>query len=191
MGRTKRRKTGKRKNRKHRGLHGVTKAVNSGRAIDALKEGGLILLAGIAASGAGAAIGKHSLLVGIPVTIAGAYAKNKYIMAAGVGLALSNGFQRATTSSVSGVDGFDIKQIAQDAKDRVGTFFENFKEKLYIPATTLDTGTDGLGANDGARYFINPYSAKELDLSELERVEQQVAAMNQGTSGLEDIDREF
>jgi len=187
MGRTKRKK-GK-KSKKHGGLSGITSGFSKGRALGSLKDAGLVLLAGIAAGGAGAAFGKHSLLASIPVTIAGAYFDNKYILAAGVGLAVANVPSIKSTSGTNGVDGFDIKQIAQDAKDRVGTYFENFKEKLYIPAS--DSATNGLQGNDDTKYFINPYSTKDLDLSAMERVEEQVAAMNQSTNGLFDIDREF
>jgi hypothetical protein len=183
MGRTKRKK-GK-KSKKRGGLSGFTAAVSKGKALNALKEAGLMLVAGIAGGGAGAAIGKNSLLLGIGTTLAGAYFDSKYVMAAGLGLAVSN--VPATKSSVSGVDGFDFKQIAQDAKDRVGQYFDNFKEKLYIPA---GSSTNGLQGND-VKYFINPYSGNDLDLSAMERVEQHVAAMNQGTDGLSDIDREF
>jgi len=89
-----------------------TTEVNSSQAyIDTAKEGGLVLVSAIAACGVGAAIGKHSLIVGIPVTLVGVYKKNPYIVAAGLGLALSNGFQRSS-STVQGVNGVDFKQVA-------------------------------------------------------------------------------
>lgn len=185
MGRTKRKK-GK-KSKKRGGLSGFTGAVSKGKALDALKEAGLMLVAGVAGGGAGAAIGRNSLLLGIGTAIAGSYFDNKYIIAAGLGLAVSN-VPATKSSGVSGVDGFDFKQIAQDAKDRVGHYFDNFKEKLYIPAS--GSATNGLQGND-VKYFINPYSGNDLDLSAMDRVEEHVAAMNQGTDGLNDIDREF
>ena len=195
MGQRKKKKGSKtkRKAKKQTGLQGITKSVNTGRVTTTLKEGGLMLLAAIAAGGAGAAIGKHSLALGIPVTLAGAYKKNPYIIAAGLGLAMSNGFQNATKTSTTtnGVNGFDIKEIAQGAKDRMSTFFDNFKEKLYLPATTAPSATDGLGENDNVRYFINPYGTKELDLSAMDRINAQVNA-GAGTSGFDDdTDREF
>jgi hypothetical protein len=186
MGRTKRKK-GK-KSRKRGGLSGFTGAVSKGKALNALKEAGLMLVAGIAGGGAGAAIGRNSLLLGIGTTIAGSYFDNKYIMAAGLGLAAVN-VPATKSSGTSGVDGFDLKQIAQDAKDRVGQYFDTFKEKLYIPAS--DSATNGLHGRDEVKYFINPYSGNDLDLSAMDRVEEHVAAMNQGTAGLNDIDREF
>jgi hypothetical protein len=156
------------------------------------KEGAFILLAAIAAGGAGAAIGKHSLLVGVPLALFGVHKRNKYIMAAGLGFALSNGFQKVIgTEPVETVEGFDVKQIATEAKDRVSTFFRNFSEKLYLPPTKAET-TNGLG-DDEVTYFVNPYSNKELDMSAIDRVQEQIAAMNQQgreVSGYE-IEREF
>ncbi len=161
-------------------------------------KGGLVLLAAIAAGGAGAALGKHSLIAGVPVTLIGFHKKNPYLIAAGLGLTLSNGFQNPTQpAQVSGVNGFDMKQVVQGAKDRVGTFFKNFSEKLYLPksATSAET-TAGLGGgqDEQVTYFINPHSnSKELDMSAIDRIQEQIAEMNKGTAGLSEmeVDREF
>lgn len=160
------------------------------------KEGGLILLAAIAAGGAGAAIGKHSLIAGVPLTLIGIHRKNKYLIAAGLGLTLSNGFQKSgQSSSIQGVDGFDLKQITQEAKDRVGTFFANFKGKLYLSPAPIAKSTDGLGEDgkdEQVTYFVNPYNgAGALDTSAIDRVQEQIAEMNKNVSGLNDMDREF
>jgi hypothetical protein len=157
-------------------------------------KGGLVLLAAIAAGGAGAALGKHSLLAGIPVTLVGFHKKNPYIIAAGLGLTLSNGFQNQNKSAtpVQGVDGIDFKQITEQAKDRVGTFFKNFSEKLYIGhgEPTPTAGLAGNSKDEEVTYFVNPYSdTKELDMSEIDRIQEQIAAMNGGMS--EEIEREF
>jgi hypothetical protein len=160
------------------------------------KDGGLMLIAAILASGAGAAIGKHSFFAGLPLTFLGVYKKNPYIIAAGIGLTISNGFQipataATTQTTTEGIDGFDIKKIATDAKNRVGTFFDNFKEKLYLPKSKPSETTEGLG-DDQVTYFVNPYNNKELDMSAIDRVQEQIAQMNKsGTSGLNEVDREF
>ncbi len=162
-------------------------------------KGGLVLLTAIAAGGAGAALGKHSLIAGVPVTLFGFHKSNPYLIAAGLGLTLSNGFQNQNKPApVSGVDGFDIKQIAEEAKDRVGTFFKNFSEKLYLPKSeTATESTSGLqGSQDEqVTYFVNPYNnAKELDMSAIDRIQEQIANMNKGTSGIdaiEEAEREF
>jgi hypothetical protein len=192
-------KKAKRKSKK--GLAGVAQAgaANQGYAVTA-KEALFMLAAAIAAGGAGAAIGKHSFFAGIPVTVFGVHKQNKYIIAAGLGLVLSNGFQKQAataattttttdTASAESVEGFDFKLIAEQAKDRVGTFFKNFGEKLYLPKSEGST-TEGLG-DDQVSYFVNPYSNKELDLSAIDRIQEQVAQMSQPTYGLNETDREF
>lgn len=160
--------------------------------IDTAKQGGLMLLAAIAAGGAGAAIGKHSLIAGIPITLFGVHKRNKYIIAAGLGLTLSNGFQPKTPPvTTQGIGALDMKQIATEATDRVTTFFKNFADKLYLSKPTEQSATAGLG-DDQVTYFVNPYSNKELDMSAIDRIQEQIADMNKtGTSGLNEIDREF
>jgi hypothetical protein len=196
MGRSKRKHRSK--NRRHsKGLAGVAQVMDHPVA-QTVTKGGLALLTAIAAGGAGAALGKHSLIAGVPVTLIGFHKKNPYLIAAGLGLTLSNGFQnRNAVAPVQGVDGFDLKQIAEGAKDRVGTFFKNFSEKLYLPKSdTSMEATSGLeGKDDQVTYFVNPYnSAKELDMSAIDRIQEQIANMSKGTSGInaiEESDREF
>lgn len=184
---SKKRKSAK-ENSQSNSLIGLTDAAKNSY-MDTAKEGGLMLLAAIAAGGAGAAIGKHSLIAGIPLTLVGIHRKNKYLIAAGLGLTLSNGFQKpGQSSSTQGVDGFDLKVLAQEAKDRVGTFFENFKEKLYLAPAQ---GTAGLGEDEQVTYFVNPHSSKELDMSAIDRVQEQIAEMNRNVNGLNETDREF
>lgn len=178
------------KGKKNSGLAGTAKAATP--YVQTAKEGGLMLLAAIAAGGAGAALGKHSFLAGIPVTLIGVHKGNKYVIAAGLGLVLSNGFQKqasaaTTETTTESVEGFDIKQIASEAKDRVGTFFKNFGEKLYLSKQTIA----GLAGDDDSNvtYFVNPFSNKELDMSAIDRVQEQIAQMN--GAGLSEIEREF
>lgn len=181
----------KKKSKSNHGLAGTVKAATP--YLQTTKEGLLMLLAAIAAGGAGAAIGKHSFLAGIPVTLLGVHKQNKYVIAAGLGLVMSNGFQKAGATATEAVptesvEGFDFKQITSDAKDRVGTFFKNFGEKLYLSKETIA----GLAGDDDVTYFVNPYSNKELDMSSIDRIQEQIAQMNKsGTSGLSEVDREF
>jgi hypothetical protein len=175
------------KGKKNSGLAGTVKVATP--YMQTAKEGGLMLLAAIAAGGAGAALGKHSFLAGIPVTLIGVHKGNKYVIAAGLGLVLSNGFQKSGTTGTTteSVEGFDMKQIASEAKDRVGTFFKNFGEKLYLSKETIA----GLAGDDDGNvtYFVNPYSTKELDMSAIDRIQEQIAQMN--GAGLSEIEREF
>ena len=200
MGKSRKKKSQPKTQQNGDGLFGVNAATKESY-IDTAKQGGLLLLAAIAAGGAGAAIGKHSLIAGIPVTLIGIHKKNKYLVAAGLGLTLSNGFQKknnsaeTVTQTTQGIEGFDLKQIAESAKNRVGTFFENFKEKLYLPASTQPQGTAGLGeenSSDQVTYFVNPYKeAGEIDMSAIDRVQEQIAEMNKNVNGLAEIEREF
>jgi hypothetical protein len=188
----------KRKNQKRnrsKGLFGTPVTAGDKQAIgNTLKEGGLILLSAIAAGGAGAAVGRHSLLVGLPVTLYGIYKNNKYITAAGLGFILSNGFQlkKPVAQTTEGIDGPDFKMLATEAKERVGTFFKNFGEKLYLPVKAGDA-TNGLGEDDEqVTYFVNPHSKKELDMSAIDRIQEQIADMSKPMSGnLNEMDREF
>jgi hypothetical protein len=196
MGRSKRKYRSKKRHHT-KGLAGVAEVMEHPVA-QTVTKGGLALLTAIAAGGAGAALGKHSLIAGVPVTLIGFHRKNPYLIAAGLGLTLSNGFQnKNAVAPVQGVDGFDLKQIAEGAKDRVGTFFKNFSEKLYLPKSdTSMEATSGLeGKDDQVTYFVNPYNnAKELDMSAIDRIQEQIANMNKGTNGInaiEESDREF
>jgi len=190
-------KTKKNKNKKQNQGHALFGAapVMEHPVAQTVTKGGLVLLAAIAAGGAGAALGKHSLLAGIPVTLVGFHKKNPYIIAAGLGLTLSNGFQNQSKTAVQGVDGFDIKQIAEQAKDRVGTFFKNFSEKLYISKAAEPTATSGLAGENSEEqvtYFVNPYNdTKELDMSAIDRIQEQIASMNGGMNAVEEAEREF
>ncbi len=184
------------KNKQGNALFGTAQVMEHPIA-QTVTKGGLVLLAAIAAGGAGAALGKHSLLAGIPVTLVGFHKNNPYIIAAGLGLTLSNGFQNQSKATSQTVEGFDMKQIAEQAKDRVGTFFKNFSEKLYI-SKAEPTSTEGLAGENNEEqvtYFVNPYnSAKELDMSAIDRIQEQIANMSAGTSGMnavEEMEREF
>jgi hypothetical protein len=195
----KKKKSKSKKQKQKYGLAGVNEVMAHPMAQTAMK-GGLVLLAAVAAGGAGAALGKHSLLAGVPVTLIGFHKKNPYLIAAGLGLTLSNGFQNKSksTAPIQGVDGLDFKQLAEEAKDRVGTFFKNFSEKLYLSSAA--SGTSGLTGNDKEEqvtYFVNPYSrTKEIDMSAIDRIQEQIAGMqgsgehSEGES-LEEAEREF
>lgn len=183
------------KSRKQNEFAGTTQVMEHPVAQTVVK-GGLVLLTAIAAGGAGAALGKHSLIAGVPVTLVGFHKKNPYIIAAGLGLTLSNGFQNQNKSAtnVQGVDGLEFRQVAEEAKDRVGTFFRNFSEKLYLdkgePSATA--GLAGDNKEEQVTYFMNPYNdTKELDMSEIDRIQEQIANMNQGMNAIEESEREF
>lgn len=165
---------------------------------DTLMQGGLVILSAIASSAVGAALGRHSLVAGVPIIFYGIHKKNMYLTAAGLGMALTNGFQKKGPPTQA-INGFDMTQIAEQAKDRVGNFFENFKEKLYL-SSNQGTATAGLGdgnSEDQVTYFVNPYSSsKELDTSAIDRIQEQIAEMNKPAGNsvngdLNEMEREF
>jgi len=193
MGRTKRKK-GK-KSKKHGGLFGFTQTTTGNKAVDTAKVGGGMLAATLAGGVLGAIIGKRSLLAGIPLLAYGAYKDNKYLMAAGLGLTVAPVIP-AKAKSDSGVNGFDFKELAQNAKDRVGQYFDSFKDKLYLSSsatgdsTASGSATNGLQGNDDVKYFINPY--QEASLDEMERIgQQEIARAGQATFSFEDIEHEL
>ena len=190
---------GKKRNSKNKKKQGQalfgTAPVMTHPVVQTVTKGGLVILAAIAAGGAGAALGRHSLIAGIPVTLLGFHKKNSYLIAAGLGLTLSNGFQNQNKTTVQGVNGFDMKQMAEEAKDRVGTFFKNFSEKLYLNKAAEPSATNGLAGDQGdeqVTYFVNPYgNTKELDMSAIDRLQEQIATMNGGMNAVDEMEREF
>jgi hypothetical protein len=194
MGRTKRKK-GK-KSKKHGGLFGFTQTAKGNNAKDTAKISGGMLLATLAGGVLGAAIGKSSLLAGIPLLAYGAHKGNQYMMAAGLGLTVAPVIPTKTKSDSSSVNGFDFKELAQNAKDRIGQYFDSFKDKLYLSSSTTNdstasgSATNGLQGNDEVKYFVHPY--QEESLAEMERVgEQEIARANQAVFSFDDIDHEL
>jgi hypothetical protein len=189
------RKKGKGKGKRSQPLSGtVTTAKQPIRVT--LIEGGIMIAAAIAGAATGAALGRHSLIAGVPVAFYGVHKRNKYLIAAGLGLALSNGFQlkkQQSAEATQTVEGFDVKQIATEAKDRVGTFFKNFSEKLYLSPKKEDQQTAGLSGEEQVTYFVNPHSnSQELDMSAIDRIQEQIAEMSKGTAGFgSEAEREF
>ena len=174
-------------------LHGTPSSSASKNTIgSSLQKGGLVLLSAVTAGAVGAVIGKHSLLAGIPVTLLGIYKNNPYITAAGLGITLSSAVPKASASqSVNGTEedmhGFDMDQI----KERVGTYFKNFSHKLYMPVKETQADDTAVNGADQPTYFLNDYNTPSLegdiDLSELNKVQAQIAQMN----GMEDPNKEF
>lgn len=178
------------KKTKELGLFGVP-VETTNKVKDVAMDSGLMLASAVAGGIGGAAIGKYSFWAGLPIIVAGVIKKNTYISIAGVAMSMANGFQSQTqtteetqTSGTEGMDGLD------EMKQRVGTFFKNFSEKLYLSKKqeeTTDTATNGLG--EAPSYFINPYNQQiegtgEVDMSQLDRVQQDIA--NMGHLGYQD-----
>lgn len=166
------------KSRKKGVLSGITETLETkgdlkNTAIETLKD----LIAGVLAGGiAGAAIGRSSLVVGAVVTGIGHYTKSRLASIFGVGMMASNGFQK-TGEEVSGTG---KTGILNGVKERLTTYKESFLQKLFLDKILKKTektesgdGTSGVGE---VRYFVYPgEKGKELDMSELERIEKAIA----------------
>jgi hypothetical protein len=111
----------------------------------------------------GAAIGKYSLIAGLPVAIFGHFKDNRWAKALGMGMILANGYQSASNSlsgEEDGTDGIDMAAIQEGAKARIGAYFKGFQRKLLLPAKAPVKAANGLGEGE-TTYFANPYNGIE------------------------------
>jgi hypothetical protein len=138
-------------------------------ALEMLKTGVL----GVAGAGAGAVIGKPSLLLGLGVIMAGHYYKSNKLTAIGTGMLASGAYKAA-----KGVDGTEVAGL-DGAKERLKAFGKDLKERLYIDKIKNiiskkkpekeNTGTDGLGE---VQYF-NPNNAID-NMAGLDAIEEEI-----------------
>ena len=138
-------------------------------ALEMLKTGVL----GVAGAGAGAAIGKPSLLLGLGVIMAGHYYKSNKLTAIGTGMLASGAYK-----AVKGVDGTEVAGL-DGAKERLQAFGKDLKERLYIDKIKNiisnkkpekeTTGTEGLGE---IQYF-NPTNAID-NMGSLDAIEEEI-----------------
>lgn len=160
---------------------------------DSILPGLFTLVTGVAAGGMGAGLGPLSVPLALASVIYGVKrndANSKYFLAAGVGLLAGTAVKKATESGAMGIedeemDGFDIKQMALNAKERTKAYFENLATKLYLPVgkSQEPSETNGLNGEDEVSYFINPYTRQDDKLSELDRIQAQITEMNTPVSG--------
>jgi len=95
-------------------------------AIETTKD---VLVGALGGGVVGAAFGRASLGIGLVITALSHYYKNSLGKVFGVGMMASGGFQKS--SSVNGTD--DKKaDLIEEAKERVMSFSEDFKRKLYL-----------------------------------------------------------
>ena len=153
----------------------------------------LLCLAGVSAAGGALGIiaGRPSLGIGVVLAGLGVWQKNAYLAAAGGSMAIACiPDYNKSTSQVKGIseeiNGFDLKEFAQDAKQRAGLLWDNLAYKLYLPkksdstttSTVTDKTTNGLNGEEKVTYFVNPYNQanKQPDLSELNKVSAEIEA---------------
>ncbi len=143
-----------------------TKGSLKNSALEMLKTGAV----GVIGAGAGAALGKPSLLIGLAVITAGHYYKSNKIIAVGTGMLASSAYKAVSGVSGTGTDGLD------GAKERLKAFGQDLKERLYLDKIksliskkgSSNSGTDGLGE---VSYF-NPNNG--LDMGGLDAIEQEI-----------------
>jgi hypothetical protein len=141
------------------------------------------LATAIGANVAGAIVfGKYSGYASAPLIGLGIWKKNLYLASAGAGMLVASGYQTPpVTPATDTPTSFDLTKIGEGMKERAGNYFKNFGEKLHLPkkADPPADGTNGLnGEDEKVSYYISPSEFGKLDLSELDRIQQQVEAMN-------------
>jgi len=164
----------------------------------------LACLAGATVAGAalGLISGRPSLGIGAALAGLGIWQKNIYLVAGGGAMAIAviPQFAEDESKTVKGLNGFDLKTIAEGMKDRAGLLLDNLSYKLYLPkkassttTTTTDKGTNGLngGEKEQVSYFVNPYNQanRQPDYSELDKVTAEIEASN-GNKTTESADEE-
>jgi hypothetical protein len=149
-----------------------TKASVKNTLIETTKD----LVVGVVGGGiAGAAIGKPSLFVGLGTSLIGHYSGVPMVTSLGLGMMASGGYQIGSglMNGVSGIDG---------VKERVKSFGENIKQRLYLdkiikPKKQTDESANGVGS---VQYFKYPKSeTQELDMGSLDNIEQEIARLGE------------
>ena len=162
-----------------------TKGDVKNSSIETVKD----LIVGVLGGGVvGAALGKASLAVGAVVTGIGHYTKSRLASVFGLGMMASGGFSKPATP----VSGLGEQDMLEGVKERVMAFKDGISEKLFLDkilkgkkelAPKKEESTAGVGE---VQYFSYPNNkelegdpAKELDMSALDHLEQQIASSGQ------------
>lgn len=176
---------------KQKGLLGIpsmSAQQTKGDIKGSLLETGKDLVIGVIGGGvAGAVVGRASLILGVGVTLASYYMGSKEAAMFGVGMMAANGFQKMT-GTVSGIEDQNLEGF-EGIKDRVMTFKDTFSQKLWLDKILKKTDaakpTNGLG---DVQYFTYPQQeglpvgdVGEIDLSALDRIEQQIKQQAKST----------
>ena len=149
------------------------------------KEIGLAVLSFFGGTIMGAALGKYSGLGGLAIAGLGAWKKNIYATSLGAGMFLS-AVPKAAGDATNGIEDEDMDGISMESiKENTKNYFQILASKLMLKAAPSQDGTSGLNGEDDVTYFINPYtqSSDKLDTSELDRIQEQIAQMNNPVNG--------
>lgn len=178
--------TKRKKSRRKTGLAGIKDAMITSPGIQQ-KQLLIGVLAALGGNILGAGLGNFSFWGGALVSGVGIMTRNLYVAAAGAGM-LVNTIQKVP-GAMSGADD-EMGGISIDgAKTRVSHLFDSLKSKMMLQPPA--EGVNGLGDHE-TRYFTNPYETNKssLDLSELNRIQEQVARMD-GLAELDPTERNF
>lgn len=149
------------------------------------KEIGFAVLSFFGGTIMGAALGKYSGLGGLAIAGLGAWKKNMYATSLGAGMFLST-VPKPTDNATNGLEDEDMEGISiESIKENTKNYFQTLANKLMLKASPSQEGTSGLGGEDDVTYFINPYtqSPDKLDTRELDRIQEQIAQMNNPVNG--------
>ena len=176
----------KKSRRKKTGLAGIQEAMITSSSIQQ-KQLLIGVLAALGGNIVGAGLGNFSFWGGALVSGVGIMTRNLYVTAAGAGM-LVNTIQKAP-GAINGADDEMDGISIEGAKTRVSHLFDSLKNKMMLQPPS--EGVSGLGENQ-VRYFTNPYETNRssLDLSELNRIQEQVARMD-GLAEIDPTERNF
>lgn len=126
---------------------------------------------GLVGAGAGAAIGRPSLLVGLGTIVAGHYFNSSRALCFGAGMIASGGYKMAT-----GIQGTEVGGL-EGMKERVKAFGSDIKDRLYLdkvikPKAKPNT-TEGIDGPGEVQYF--KYPNNEINMGSLEAIEDEIA----------------
>jgi hypothetical protein len=94
------------------------------------------------------------------------------------------------TNGFDDLEGLNLKQFGADAKARVEAYFKNLAEKVTFGKykgddvkTAIQTVQGLFGPDESVSYFLNPGTSGvgEVDLSALDKIQQQVAQLSAGS----------
>ena len=131
------------------------------------------LVAGALAGGAASAVlGKHSLIPGAVISLAGHYWGVPIVSSFGLGIMASTGHKFGTVEAPASVNGFDFDQEQEAAKKRLGQWMDNVREKFYLDSSESVNGLHGVS------YYLHGEGVEDAEelaaWQELDRIEAEL-----------------
>jgi hypothetical protein len=115
----------------------------------------------------------YAFLFSLATTAGGLYTKNLYLTAAGGAMMLTTApsYKNAPVAPADEVNGLSLDNFKSGAKERIGSFFNTFKEKFKLP-DSANAPVNGLG-----NVYTNPLAAS-IGMNQLNELERQLDQMN-------------